>query len=214
MEARALHALHALASPAFPTGAFAYSHGLETAMADGRVRTAEDARAWIDGVLCHGAGRNDAILLVAAARAADEAARDAVSALAEALAASAERHEETMAQGRAAAETAARLYGTDPSARPLPIVWGQVVVAQALPLGPAVDLYLHGFVANLVSAATRFLPLGQTEGQRVLHALFPAMEAVAVAALGAGLDDLGGAAFAAELDAFEHETLQPRIFRT
>ena len=55
-------------SPAFPTGGFAYSHGLEVVIADGRLRTAADLRLWLTDILRLGAGRQDAILLAHALR--------------------------------------------------------------------------------------------------------------------------------------------------
>ncbi|MBM3522442.1 MAG: urease accessory protein UreF, partial [Alphaproteobacteria bacterium] len=56
-------------SPAFPTGAFSFSHGLETAVEDGRVRRLDDLVGYISTVLQHGAGQTDAAFLVLAARA-------------------------------------------------------------------------------------------------------------------------------------------------
>ena len=50
-------------SPAFPTGAYAYSHGLEWAVEDGDIVDGDTLREWLADVLLHGSGRNDAILL-------------------------------------------------------------------------------------------------------------------------------------------------------
>ncbi|MEP0320988.1 urease accessory protein UreF, partial [Bauldia litoralis] len=100
----ALQRLLAWLSPAFPVGAYTYSHGLEWAIEDGTVVTAADLEAWLDGVLRHGGGRNDAILFAHAWRAA--AANDlgqlrAIVELAAAFQPSKERHLEATAQGRA-----------------------------------------------------------------------------------------------------------------
>lgn len=54
------------ASPAFPVGAFAYSHGLEWVAESGRVRDRTSLEGWLGDLLEHGAPRNDAILLAAA----------------------------------------------------------------------------------------------------------------------------------------------------
>ena len=60
-------------SPAFPIGAFSYSHGLECAMEDGSVRTQDDLRAWLLDVLQVGGGWTDAVLFAEAWRAAHAA---------------------------------------------------------------------------------------------------------------------------------------------
>jgi urease accessory protein len=81
-----------------------------------------------------------------------------------------------------------------------------------------VSLYLQAFAATLVSAAVRFVPLGQAEGQRILSGLAPRIEAVARAAVALPPEEiedaLGGAAFGADLAAMEHETQEVRLFRT
>ncbi|MEO0388710.1 MAG: urease accessory UreF family protein [Pseudomonadota bacterium] len=204
--------LHAWFGAAFPTGAFAYSHGLEAAIAAGTVADAGALADWIGAVLAQGAGRSDAVLLTAAMR--PGADLDALADLAAALATSRERWVETVEQGRAFAAVSASVWGTEAEPRPLPIAVG--AAAGALGDGPedVVALYLHAMAANLVSVAVRFLPLGQTAGQRVLAGLYPVIEATAAAALQADPDDLGGATLAADLAAMRHETMPVRIFRT
>ncbi len=199
-------------SPAFPLGAFAYSHGLETAIADGTVCDAGSLERWLTVVLTQGAGRSDAILLAHALRAPDQA--DALSALAEALATSKERWQETQSQGAAFVRTVNAMTNESAVERPLPVALG--VAAAALPLAPAqvVALYLHGFTGNLASAGIRFIPLGQSEGQAVLARLKEAIVALAEAAVEAPLEDIGGAAFGADLAAIRHEEQEVRLFRS
>ncbi|MEM8577238.1 MAG: urease accessory UreF family protein [Pseudomonadota bacterium] len=193
-------------SPGFPVGAFAYSHGLEQAFAGGTIASAADLEAWITDLLDHGAGRSDAILLLA------EMTGDANS-LARALPASAERLTETLLQGAALASTAAALWGTDGAAAPYPIAAGRIAAALDLPPDMTVRFYLHAFAANLVSAAVRAVPLGQTEGQRVLSDLHPLIERIAGEVTG-DLDTVSSTCFASDIAAMRHETLEPRIFRT
>jgi urease accessory protein len=199
-------------SPAFPTGAFAYSHGLEAAIADGKVQDAEALRGWLAAVLAHGSGRTDAILL---ARAMDEDADlPALDALARALAASAERLTETLEQGAAFAATTNALTAADRPTAALPVAVG--AASRDLGLAPATvaALWLQAFAASLVSAAVRHVPLGQTEGQRVLAALRPVILALAADAARAPLEDIGTAAFGSDLAAMRHETMETRIYRT
>lgn len=201
-------------SPAFPTGAFAYSHGLERVVAEGKVTDAATLQAWLEGILRHGAGWQDAVLLAVGLR--DGADLDALDALARALAPSAERLRETLDQGQAFARTVSALTGQTLPPRPLPVALAEAVGRAALALPPAlvIALYLQAFTGNLTTIAVRHVPLGQTEGQSVLARLAPLLTALAARAAGATLDDLGGAALAAELAAFEHETQDIRIFRT
>ena len=61
-EPQQLLQLLAFMSPAFPVGGFAYSHGLERAIDDGMVTSADEVREWIESLLVHGSGWNDAVL--------------------------------------------------------------------------------------------------------------------------------------------------------
>jgi urease accessory protein len=200
-------------SPGYPTGAFAYSHGLETAVASGAVQGAAALRHWIGAVLRHGAGRNDAILLAAAWRA-DPAALAGVEALAQALAVSAERLEEARAQGAAFARTTALIWGLDLPALTYPVAAGRAARLLGLPLDPVLRHYLMAVAANLVSAGVRLIPLGQTEGQAALAGLAGPIEGLALEARDGDTETLGGAALAADIAAMRHETLDVRLFRT
>ena len=91
-------------SPAYPVGGYSYSHGLEWTVEAGKVGDAATLGGWIEDVLAHGAGRSDVIFLAEAWRAlaaGDAAALEQAAELAAALAPSAERRLETMAQGTA-----------------------------------------------------------------------------------------------------------------
>jgi len=193
-------------SPAFPTGAFAWSHGLEQAVADGLGPAG--LPDWLDAVLRLGAGRQDAILLVAAHGGED------VAELAAALAICGERRAETLEQGAAFA-AAARATGV-PGLRgaALPVVVGQAARAMGLPAGDVVPVYLQAMLTSLVAAAQRLMPLGQIGGAEMVERLAPTIEAVATEALAATLDDLGGGAVLVDIAAMRHEALPARMFRS
>lgn len=199
-------------SPAFPTGGFAYSHGMEAAIDAGAIRRPEDLRTWLSDILDFGAGRQDAILLAQALKpGADHAALDALT---RALQISSERLSETLDQGTAFARTVAAVTGRALPARCLPVAVGEAASALTLEPVQVVELYLHAFVANLVSVAMRFMPLGQEAGQTVLSQLHPQVVKVARDATVAELDDLGSASLGADMSALAHETMDVRIFRT
>jgi urease accessory protein len=96
----------------------------------------------------------------------------------------------------------------------MPVAVGEAAAGLDLPAEDVVAVYLHAFVANLVAAATRFAPLGQTEGQRLLAGLHPIIAQMAGWAVSAGLEDIATAAFGADLAAMRHEDLDVRIFKT
>ncbi|MCA0270966.1 MAG: urease accessory protein UreF [Proteobacteria bacterium] len=199
-------------SPAFPTGAFAYSHGLERVIAAGWVRDAASLEAWMRNILHHGAGWQDAVLLCQALDAAAD--HEALDALARALQPSAERLQESAEQGAALARAVAAMTGRPLPPRLLPVSLGAAAGHLDLPVALVAQLYLQGFAGNLCLIATRHLPLGQTEGQATLARLLPEIDMLGRRAAEASLDDLGGCALAADLAALQHETMDVRIFRT
>ena len=204
-EIAILHVLTWL-SPAFPTGAFAYSHGLEWAVEAGLVRDEQGLEAWLSDLIRHGSFRNDVILLRCAHRGED------VAALAAALAGSFERRQETLLQGEAFAAASAPWGGTEPAA--LPVAVGRLGARNGTDEDLLALAFLHAFAANLVSAALRLIPLGQQAGLRVLAALEPAILELEKATRQASSDDLGSFCFQAEIAAIRHETQYTRLFRS
>lgn len=198
-------------SPAFPTGAFAYSHGLEQAVAAGEVRSEAALAEWLADILAQGAGWNDAVLMAMALRGEDLIT---LADLARALAGSAERLRETEEQGAAFSRAQAEMTGAVLASLPLPLAVARA--ARELQLAPeqVIALFEHSFAANLVSAGVRFIPLGQSAGQRVLAGLHGLIAGIASRAVTAGVSDLAQSAFRAELQAAAHETLDVRIYKT
>ena len=217
----ALYRLLTWCSPAFPTGGFSYSHGLETAVAEGLAMDAAGLREWVAGALEFGAGRVDGAWLAAAHGA---AARDwerlrAVADAAAAQRASGELALESAAQGEAFLRTVRAAWPhpwldrLDPARAPHSVAVGLTAAAHGVGLRAALLGWLHGFAANLVSAGVRLIPLGQTDGQRVLAALEPVVRRV-LAAARAGGDAPGAATPAADWCAMAHETQWTRLFRS
>jgi urease accessory protein len=198
-------------SPAFPIGGFAYSQGLELPMATGQVQSADEVDAWVRDCLSFGTLRMDAIFL-ARARAGDDP--EALSDLILAYASSAERELELLEQGRAFTALMAAMSGAAVPVRPYPVAVGVASRALSLPDTEVIALFLQGAAAQMISAATRFLPLGQSESQVMLAQLAPLVTTLAEIAAAATLDDLGTFTPGADIAAMRHETLEVRIFRT
>jgi urease accessory protein len=213
-------------SPAYPVGAFSYSSGLEWAVEAADVTNAGELERWLAVMIGSGTGSCDATFFVHAYRAAqamDSKALLGVAELAAAFAPSKERHLETTAQG-AAFLTVTRAAWPCHTLDWLVTSWGgpyaypvSVAVAAAghgIAVEPALLAYLHAMASNLISAGIRLIPLGQTQGQRVLAALEPVIAATVARALLAPLEEVGSAAFRADIASQRHEAQYTRLFRS
>ena len=218
-EPAALQRLLTWLSPAFPVGAFAWSAGLETAIADRRVTDSTSLRNWIEGSVAHGGLRTDAIFLTHAFSDQGDALRlrelaDLYIALIPAL----ERRAETTMTGDAFAIAArawpSAVFALLPQPCPYPLAVGAIAAAQGIPLAETLLAFLTTAVHGQVSVAVRLVPLGQTAGLQVMAALEAEIAHLAAFALTATLADLGSIAYAADIAQMRHETLEPRIFRS
>ncbi len=251
-ETAGLYRLLAWASPAFPTGGFSYSHGLEAAAADGAVHDRATLESWIRATITYGSGRVDADILRDAWRAAsadDDVALAVVSRRGIAYRATAELALESSQQGAAflAAYQAAwvaphpnplpasgererdgakiprPVYGKreGPAAKPWEGEWhchaavfGAAAARAGVGPNDALTAYLHAFAGNLMSAGLRLGIIGQSDGQRILAALEPAVAAAVAACLARDAQDFGSATFALDLASMAHETQYTRLFRS
>ena len=220
----ALFRLMTWLSPSYPVGGFSYSHGLEAAVEAGLVKDRATLIAWLTHILRHGSGLIDAVALSNAWQAAgDLDALDDIADLAGALKGTAELAMESELQGNAFAKITLVAWPSDAlqclverrNAKALPhAVAVGVVCADAVPLAQAITAYLQGFTANLVSAAVRLVPLGQTDGQLALAALAPVVGEIAAVAQTKTLDDVGTAAPMVDILSMIHETQYTRLFRS
>ncbi len=225
-EAAALYRLMTWLSPSFPVGAFSYSSGIEWAVEAGDIRDAASLRDWLSSLLADGPGFCDGVFLAHAHRAAssgDDAALRDVAELAAAFVPSRERHLETSAQGRAFIEIARAAWNRGELDHMVsccdgtivyPVAVGLVSAAHAIPLAPTMHAFFHALTSNWISAGARLIPLGQTDSQRVLALLEPAVVVTVKRARDASLDELGSATFRADLASMRHETQYTRLFRS
>nr|WP_235885205.1 urease accessory protein UreF [Bradyrhizobium frederickii] len=225
-EAAALYRLMTWLSPAFPVGGFSYSSGIEWAVEAGDIVDIATLADWLDAMLGDGSGFCDATFLVHAYRAAeagDEAALNDIAELAAAFVPSREQQLETSSQGRAFIDITRAAWNAEGldamvaacrTAMVYPVAVGVVAAQHGVPLAPTLHAFLHALVSNWISAASRLIPLGQTDSQRVLVRLEAAVTATADRALNATLDDLGSATFRADLASLRHETQYTRLFRS
>src|SRR5581483_4163329 len=183
-------------------------------------------KEWLAAMLSDGSGFCDGVFLAQAHRAVaadDDRALREVAELAAAFVPSRERQLETTSQGRAFIEIARAAWNAEgldavvaACSAPLvyPVAVGVVAAMHGVPLAPTLHAFLHALVSNWISAASRLIPLGQTDSQRVLAALESAVAETARRAIAAKRDDLGSATFRADLAGLHHETQYTRLFRS
>jgi urease accessory protein len=213
-EPQQLLQLLAFMSPAFPVGGFAYSHGLERAIDDGVVTSADEVREWIESLLVHGSGWNDAVLF-ALAYDADEAVRTEIDELALALAASRERALETSDLGQSFVKAAETISpGRTTSFQTYPVAVAATCKLSGIDKRAGLLAYLQAFSNNLIAVAVRLVPLGQTKGLEVMRDLMPVISRTAERALTASLDDLGSSTLLSDIASMNHESQYSRVFRS
>ncbi|MBB3559682.1 urease accessory protein [Rhizobium sp. BK512] len=218
-ELQALLRLTAWLSPAFPVGSFAYSGGLERAVADGLVRDADMLRRWLQTLTGNGSVWNDAVLFAGSHRGYRDGDRlTELAGLAAALAGSRERHQETMLLGEAFL-TAAQAWPDDvfsrlPKRVAYPVAVGAVTGAHGIALEQALAAFLHAYLSQAVSAGIRLGVAGQKDGVAILAGLEAHVMDIAARAARSSLDDLGSATVQADIAGLRHETQQTRLFRS
>jgi urease accessory protein len=222
----ALFRLMTWLSPSFPVGAFAYSSGIEWAVEAGDITDAATLRDWLGSMIVDGSGFCDALFTAQAHRCVSQGEDEALAELCELAAAfvpSRERQLETTAQGRAFVEIAQatwscaalhRLLALDPDAIAYPVAVGAVCAGHRVSMPATLQALLHALTSNWISAGVRLVPLGQTDGQRVLASLETVIRETAARAAQASLDDLGSATFRADIGSMRHESQYTRLFRS
>src|SRR5215471_15924637 len=229
VAALALLRLQRWLSPAFPTGSYGYSHGLEWAVEAEQVHDRQSLVDWLEGDLCYGSGRNEAIFFSVAWRCAMEDDRAKLFEIAELAAAFRGTSEFALESSQQAAACLTTLRQVWPDSlldwlsetlrqhriQPaLAVVLGVRSATQAIPSSIALPACLQSYMANLVTAGVRLVPLGQTDGQLAIAELEQAILAASVEAERATIDDLGSAAFMVDLASIAHETQYTRLFRS
>ncbi len=227
IEPGALARLMAWLSPAYPVGAFSYSHGLEMAVEEGAVTSRDDLVAYITTALLQGAGAVDGGLLAlawAAAASGDDPALDEITDLAAAWRGSQELALEATQPGGAFVSVTVRAW-PDPKLAAYQVrhagrlthavAFGAAASWAGIPVREACFGWLTAFAANIVSAGVRLVPLGQTDGQIATAALVPVVMRATDAALSVtSADELGTAAPTLDLLSMRHETQYTRLFRS
>jgi urease accessory protein len=185
---------------------------------------------WLEADLSYGSGRNEAIFFVEAYRCATDDDHRAkffeVAELAAAFRGTAELALESSQQAAACLSTLRQVWpdrvldwlseilGERHVQPALAIVLGAASATQRIPAELALPAFLQSWLANLVTAGVRLIPLGQTDGQLAIAELEQAVQATSRQVENATIDDLGSAAFMLDLASMAHETQYTRLFRS
>jgi urease accessory protein len=225
----ALLRLQSWLSPAFPTGAYSYSHGLEWAVEAGYINDRESLVDWLEADLCYGTVRNEAIFFREAWHCARDDNRGKLFEIAELAAAFRGTSEFALESSQQASACRATLGQVWPdrlldslsrllSEHHVPLVVAVVLgirsASEGIPVSLALPAFLQSYIANLVTAGMRLIPLGQTDGQLAIAALEEAVLAASAQARKATIADLGSSAFMVDLASMAHETQYTRLFRS
>jgi urease accessory protein len=229
LRPRALLRLQSWLSPAFPIGSYSYSHGLEWAVEAGHIYDRTSLVDWLEADLCFGSGRNEAIFFSEAWRCAvsdDRAKLFEIAEMAAAFRGTSEFALESSQQAAACLATLRQVWCDrlldwlsktlceQHLHAALTVVLGIRAASEGIPAGLALPAFLQSYVANLVTAGVRLIPLGQTDGQHAIAELEEAVLAATAQAEKATIDDLGSSAFMVDLASMAHETQYTRLFRS
>ncbi|HEY0201079.1 MAG TPA: urease accessory UreF family protein [Burkholderiaceae bacterium] len=211
-----------LASPALPVGGFSYSEVLEAGVEWAGVATETVASDWIADQLQLTQARGDLAVLaqaIAAARAGDAARLQALDAWVRQTRESAELRLQAEQMGRSLADWlrglrpqhAALLAGWQPS---YPVAFAVAAAHTDAGVADICAAFAFGWAENMVAAAVKSVPLGQSAGQRILARLAQAIPAAVAHAM--ALDDEGRQAMSPMLAILSarHEVQYSRLFRS
>jgi len=203
-----------LASPTLPVGAYSYSGGLEAAVEAGIVKDAPSAQQWIADVLEFSLSRMEApILLRLMKRPEDSKKWNAVFL---ASRETAELRAETAQMGFSLSKLLPEL-GIKPLQMEevsFPAAFAHAASSWGIAPRDALVTYLWAWIENQVMAAVKAIPLGQTDGQKMLLSLGKRIEETVGQALALHDEDLGNFSPGLAMLSSQHETQYSRLFRS
>ncbi|OUD13981.1 urease accessory protein UreF [Thioflexithrix psekupsensis] len=218
-----LHLFH-LVSPLLPIGMFAYSQGLEAAITQKWVNHSSDAQDWIHGLLSRHLTQLDIPIIARLHSAFGDKNREKVDYWNRYLYASRETAElraEDQALGLALARLLRELAVPEAAQwyqHHKPVCYATLFTLAAvhwqLSLEETAQAYLWSWLENQVAAAVKLIPLGQSEGQRILLAGLNHIPHCVSLGLQITDDDIGQTSPAFSIASAWHETQYSRLFRS
>ena len=199
-----------LASPTLPVGAYSYSGGLEAACEEGIVTDAASAQRWIGDVLEFSVARMEGPMVFRMMN--DQNWNEYFLASRE----TAELRAETVQMGYSLNRLFKDLgLGEVPLEEPsFPAAFAYAAAQWKIEPEAALQAYLWAWLENQVMAALKAVPLGQTDGQRILLSLGDRIEGLVKKAMQMKDEDVGNFAPGLALLSAKHETQYSRLFRS
>ena len=203
-----------LASPTLPVGAYSYSGGLEAAVEDGVVHDAASAELWINDVLDFSLVRMEVPMLFRMMK-----NPESIGELNQTFLASRETAElraESVQMGYSLNRLLNDLgLGQVPVEEPsFPAAFAHAASQWKIEPEAALQAYLWAWLENQVMAAVKAIPLGQTDGQRILLSLGGRLGEMVKRIPSMNDDEIGNFAPALALLSSRHETQYSRLFRS
>lgn len=217
-----------LSSPTLPVGAFSYSEGLETLVQQRSLTTPAQLRHWLQQELNLGAIRPEAAVMLRAAQAAQAQDWPTLLRWNHWLTASRET-EELRLQSQQMGRSLLRLLQKMAPPLTVPaetlqalrqegcnfaIAFGLTAAHWQIDADAALLGYLQSWAGNLIAAAVKLIPLGQTDGQQLLFDLQPELETAAAVITTLADDDLETCGWGLAIASMTHETQYSRLFRS
>ena len=209
-----------LISPALPAGGFHYSQGLETAVQQGWVHDTSSTSDWIFGLLGHTLAAVDLPILVRileAWRCRDSALVRWWDQQCHAYRETRELREEEQNRGRALLRLITDLGDPVPDA-PFGLGFVAAFAVAAAPYAlssrEVAAGYAWSWCEGQVGVAIKLVPLGQTDGQRILRQLGSALPETVDAALLCLDEDIGRSTPCLAISSANHETQYSKLFRS
>ena len=221
-----LHSVLTWFSPSYPVGSYAYSHGLEYAVEEGLVKDADTLLSWIKDLLFFGTGYNDSIIInsIYDSVAGDNCAEfDNISQIANAIKPTKEIALESYQQGVSFKNILMNVYSNSNLTFYLKRLEGRITYPSVVGVAGGIFKveknlllygYLHAFTSNILSAALRIMPIGQTEIQKIIFQMKGSVEEMTYKSLDLSLSDLGSSVFVSDWASSNHENQYTRLFRS
>ena len=223
MNTASLLSLLHISSPALPIGAFAYSQGLEYTLDCGWCKTADDVEAWISGVLEHGLGGVDLPILNRLHHAwtgEDQAQLEYWNATLLAYRETKELYLEDVQVGDAfkqwhLSQSPGHEHKLEWIEKPSVVsMYALSGVLSDIPVEQALIGFTWAWLENQITSASKAMPMGQTDGQRIIRHLIPKIERVVEHAMTLEDNDIGSGLAGLAMSSALHEHQYSRLFRS
>ena len=220
-NAFALLRLLQLCNSSLPVGAYSYSEGLETLCEQGQITQVDQLEHWLKAELHHGSIRTELAVMMRAYRAWQTQDHENLKYWNHWYTATRETEElrlQSLQMGRSLIKLLADLelpdIPLDPRHCNYCVAFGIGAAHSQISLDDAALGYGQSWVANLVNAGVKLIPLGQTQGQQAIANLSDPIQQAVQQVLVWKDDDIESNSWGLQLASMTHETLYSRIFRS